>query len=376
MLPACYTNNSYLQQTHVKKTAVLSALSLQTGSILAPAHIAYETWGTLNSSGDNCILICHALTGDAHACDETNPDDAGSGWWNPLIGKGRVIDTDKYFIVCSNVLGSCYGSSGPTSAHPADGSAYRLRFPEVSVNDMVHAQRELLRQLGVRSVAAVIGGSLGGLQALEWAIAHSDFVRSAIVIAASPRLSTQGLAFDEISRQAIMGDPNWNQGNYSSEQQPNFGLGLARMIAMLTYTSAEGLESRFGRNLAARTSNRPQFGPRRDIDTYLHHQADKLTHRFDANSYLYLVNAMDSYDASAGVGRGTDARALSRIRGRLLGIGISSDWLFPAKDVRKMVAEAQSTGVWAEYRQIESPNGHDAFLQEWEQLTHILHNFL
>ncbi len=376
MLSACPNNNRVLQTAHVKNTAVLSTLPLQSGNILAPAQIAYETWGTLNSSGDNCILICHALTGDAHACDEIHSNDMGAGWWNPLIGKGRVLDTEKYFIVCSNVLGSCYGSSGPTSAHPEDGCAYRLRFPEISVHDMVYAQRELLQQLGVHSLAAVIGGSLGGLQALEWAIAYSGFVASAIVIAASPRLSAQGLAFDEISRQAIMGDPNWNQGNYSGANPPSFGLGLARMIAMLTYTSAEGLENRFGRKPAVRTSDRPQFGPRRDIDTYLHHQADKLTHRFDANSYLYLVNAMDSYDASVGPGRGSDTRALRKIQGRLLGIGISSDWLFPAKDVRKMIADAQSVGVWAEYRQIESPNGHDAFLQEWAQLTHVLQNFL
>ncbi len=355
---------------------VLPSLALDDGTLLAPAPIAYETWGTLNATADNAILLCHALTGDAHVCDERTPDDPRAGWWNPLVGPGRVFDTGQFFMVCSNTLGSCYGSAGPTSLHPADRQPYRLRFPLVSVADMVRAQRALLAELGVRRLAAVAGGSLGGLQALEWALAFPEMLKRAIVIAAAPRLSAQGLAIDAIARQAIMSDPAWQDGNYPPGAGPSAGLSIARMLGMLTYTSADGLEARFGRRLATRESPFPAFGPRLDVETYLLHQGEKLVRRFDANSYLYLSSAMDRYDAAEGPGRGSDGAAFAHIQAKVLAVGIDSDWLYPAREVRALAESITNAGGRACYAELRSPHGHDAFLKEWEQLDALLRPFL
>jgi homoserine O-acetyltransferase len=322
------------------------------------------------------VLLCHALTGNAHAYDEEHPDDPRAGWWNPLIGPGRVFDTNRYFVVCSNVLGGNSGSTGPTSPHPEDGQPYRLRFPHVSVPDMVRAQRELLARLGIRRLAAVAGGSLGGLQALEWAIAYPEAVERAIVVAASSRLSTQGLAIDDIARQAIMTDPAWEGGQYAAGAGPKRGLAIARMLAMLTYTTAEGMEARFSRRPATRSSDWPSFGPRFDVETYLHYQGEKLVRRFDANTYLYLSSAMDRYDAGAGPGRGSDAATLARIRAEVLAVGITSDWLYPAGHVRALADGIVSAGGKARYVALDSPHGHDAFLKEWEQMDALLRPFL
>lgn len=357
-------------------SVTLPCLRLDDGSALAPVTLAYETWGTLSPAGDNAVLLCHALTGTAHARDDEYPDDPRAGWWNPLIGPGRVFDTDRYFVVCSNVLGGCAGSTGPSSPHPRDGQPNRLRFPHVTVGDMVRAQRELLLCLGVRRVAAVAGGSVGGLQALEWAIAYPDMVDRAIVVAAAQRLSAQGLAIDDIARQAILNDPAWQGGDYAIGEGPKVGLGIARMLAMLTYTSAAGLDRRFGRRAATQASAWPAFGPRLDVETYLHHQADKLVGRFDANSYLYITSAMDRYDAAEGPGRGSDAAAFRRIRADVLALGISSDWLYPAEQVRGLARDIVAAGGRARYVQLDSLNGHDAFLKDWEQMDALLRPFL
>lgn len=357
-------------------SVTLPCLRLDDGAVLAPVTIAYETWGTLAPTADNAVLLCHALTGTAHARDDANPDDPRAGWWNPLIGPGRVFDTDRYFVVCSNVLGGCAGTTGPISLDPRDGQLYRLRFPHVTVGDMVRTQRELLVRLGVRRLAAVAGGSVGGLQALEWAIAYPDMVDRAIVVAAAQRLSAQGLAIDDIARQAILNDPAWRGGDYPIGEGPKLGLGIARMLAMLTYTSADGLDHRFGRRPATRASAWPAFGPRLDVETYLHHQADKLIGRFDASSYLYITNAMDRYDAAEGPGRGSDAAAFRRIRADVLALGISSDWLYPAEQMRGLARDLAAAGVRARYVQIDSLNGHDAFLKDWEQMDTLLRPFL
>jgi homoserine O-acetyltransferase len=274
------------------------------------------------------------------------------------------------------VLGSCYGSTGPLSPHPLDGQPYRLRFPLVSVGDTVRAQAILLERLGVKRLAAVAGGSLGGLQALEWAIAFPDLVERAIVSAASPRLSAQGLAIDAIARQAIMGDPAWQDGNYQPGAGPSVGLSIARMLGILTYTTAEGLEERFGRRLATRPSSGPTFGPVLDVETYFLHQGEKLVHRYDANSYLYLSSAMDRYDAAEGPGRGSDAAALARIRAAVLAVGVDSDWLYPARQVRQLAEDITAVGGCARYVEMHSPHGHDAFLKEWEQVDALLRPFL
>jgi homoserine O-acetyltransferase len=361
-------------RTWQRGEVMLPELPLDDGTILSPVTLAYEACGRLNASADNVILLCHALTGDAHAFDEALPDDPRAGWWNPMVGPGRVFDTNRYFVLCSNVLGSCYGSTGPLSPHPLDGQPYRLRFPLVSVGDMVRAQRALLEHLAITRLAAVAGGSLGGLQTLEWALAYPEMVERALVIAASPRLSAQGLAIDVIERQAILRDPAWQDGNYQPGAGSMAGLHIARMLGILTYNSPQGLETRFGRRLATRSGDWPSFGPRLDLETYFLHQGDKLVRRFDANSYLYLSSAMDRYDAAEG--RGSDTEAFAHIRSAVLAVGVDSDWLYPAREVRALAEGISAAGGNARYVEIHSPHGHDAFLKEWEQLDALLRPFL
>lgn len=357
-----------------RQSVTLPALPLVEGGVLSPVTIAFERWGTLNATADNAILVCHALTGDTHAYAPEQPDDPRVGWWNPLIGPGRVFDTERFCVICSNVVGGCYGSTGPTSPDPVDGAPYGMRFPLVAVGDMVSAQRALLEHLGVRRLFAVAGGSLGGLQALAWAIQFPELVERAIVLAASARLGTLGLAIDDIARQAIMGDPAWQGGNYAPDAGPVVGLTIARMLAMLTYTSPQGLTARFGRRAATRQSNLPAFGPRLDVETYLHHQGAKLVRRFDANTYLYLASAMDRYDVAEPYG--SDAAAFARIQAQVLAVGIDSDWLFPAADVRALAEGIRAVGGSATYTEIASPEGHDAFLKEWDQLDAVLRPFV
>ncbi len=356
------------------QTITLPEFALSNGAIIAPVTLAYETWGALAATSDNAVLICHALTGDTHARDLADPDDPRAGWWNPLIGPGRVFDTQRYFVVCANVIGGCYGSTGPTSPHPLDGRPYGMRFPLVSVGDMVRAQRALLDRLGVRRLAVVVGGSIGGLQALEWAVAYPDFVERAIVLAAGARLSTQGIALNEIGRRAIAADPRWQSGAYAPGQGPSDGLAIARMAAMLSYTSAADLSARFGRRPATQPTQAPTLGDAFDVESYLQYQGLKLVRRFDANSYLILTRAMDRYDLAEG--RGTDAEALRRVRARVLAVGVSSDWLFPAEQARAIADGIRATGGQAQYREIVSPLGHDAFLKEWGQLDTLLRPFM
>ena len=356
------------------RTITLDEFRFSTGEIVTPMTLAYETWGTLAATRDNAVLICHALTGDSHVRDLANPDDPRAGWWNPLVGPGRVFDTNRYFVICANVPGGCYGSTGPTSIHPADGRRYNMRFPLVSIGDIVRAHHALLERLGVRRLAAVAGGSIGGLQALEWAVAYPSFVDRAIILAAGARLSAQGIALNEIGRRAIIADTRWNGGDYHPDHGPVDGLAIARMAAMLSYTSADDLAARFGRRLAARPTREPSLGDAFDVESYLQYQGVKLVRRFDANSYLILTRAMDRYDLAEG--RGSDAVALSRVRARVLAVGISSDWLFPPEQVRALAEGITATGGQAEYREINSIQGHDAFLKEWGQLDALLRPFL
>ncbi|HET9111376.1 MAG TPA: homoserine O-acetyltransferase [Ktedonobacterales bacterium] len=357
------------------RSLTLPTLALESGETVAPVTVAYETWGRLSPTRDNVALLCHALTGDAHACDLARAEDPRAGWWNPLVGPGRAFDTDRYFVVCSNVLGSCYGTTGPTSPRSEDDDRrWGIDFPRVSVGDMVRAQRALLAALDITRLAVVAGGSLGGLQALEWAIAFPELVERAIIVGAAARLPAQGMAIDDIARQAIMADPRWQGGAYAPGEGPATGLALARMLAMLTYTSAPGLDGRFGRGLATRQSAWPAWGPRRDVETYLHHQADKLARRFDANSYLYLTSAMDAYDA--GAPWGSDAAALRRIQAETLVIGMSTDWLYPPELTRTLAADINAAGGSARYAEIKSLDGHDAFLKDFGQMDALLRPFL
>jgi homoserine O-acetyltransferase len=364
-----------VSRAHTALTWTFDELPLQLGGSFGPVTLAYETWGTLNSAGDNAILVTHALTGDAHAHDSARPDDPRAAWWNPLIGPGRPFDTERYFVICSNVLGGCYGSTGPSSLDPATGRPYGLRFPLVTIRDMVNAQRRLLAHLGVRELAAVAGGSVGGQQALEWAVTYPELVRKVVVVAATGALTAQAVAFSEVERQAIMADPRWQGGEYQPGQGPDAGLAIARMLAMITYQSEEAMEMRFARRPArCKNTTAPSgyaaFGGPFDVESYLYHQGEALVRRFDANSYLYISRAMDLYDVSAGYP--SLETALQRIKSQALFIGIRSDFLFPAARVRHLAEQVGQLGGRARYVELDSPHGHDAFLKEWEQMTAAL----
>jgi homoserine O-acetyltransferase len=356
-------------------TYTFDSLSLQRGGQISPVTLAYETWGQLNAAGDNAILITHALTGSSHAHDAADPDNAKAAWWNPLIGPGRYFDTSRYFVICSNVLGSCLGSTGPASLDPRLGRPYGIRFPVVTIRDMVRAQYELLVHLGVCELAMVAGGSIGGQQALEWAVSFPEMVRKVAVVAATAAVTAQAIAFNEVGRQAIMADPVWLCGDYSAGQGPATGLSIARMLAMITYQSEEAMEMRFSRNPAQyppvpSPTFSPDFGGRFDVENYLYHQGEALTKRFDANSYLYLSRAMDLYDVSEGYP--SLEVALRRIRSKALFVGIRSDFLFPAAHVRWLADKVRALGGDAQYVELDSPHGHDAFLKEWSQMAAAL----
>src|ERR671920_1254319 len=328
------------------------------GGSLEDVALAYETWGELDDTGENAVLIVHALTGDTHAAGEPDSAYRRGGWWSPMIGPGRAIDTVRNFVVCSNVIGGCYGSTGPTSLDPESGRPYAMRFPLVTIRDMVRAQRRLLDDLGVKRLSLVIGGSIGGQQALEWAVEFPEFVERAAPVAATGSLGPQGIAMSEIGRRAIMADPDWQDGNYyGSGRSPDRGLAIARMAGMMTYQSAPGQWERFARRPAGRPALHPEFGGRFEIESYLHYQGRDLTHRFDANSYLYLSRAMDLYDVASGYE--SDKEAYSRIQGEVLFVGITSDWLFPAAEVRAAAECAKMAGARAHYAQIDTLSGHD-----------------
>ena len=361
-------------------TYTFDSLPLQRGGQFGPITLAYETWGTLNAEGDNAILIAHALTGSSHAHDPEHPDDPKVAWWNPLVGPGRPFDTSRYFVICSNVLGGCYGSTGPSSIDPHTGKPYGMRFPVITIRDMVRAQRMLIEHLGVRQLAMVAGGSIGGQQALEWVVTYPELVQKALVVAATAALTAQAIAFSEVGRQAILADPHWQSGDYTPGHGPDAGLAIARMLAMITYQSEEAMELRFARHPARMDAiNRapvpspsgfPDLSERFDVENYLYYQGASLVKRFDANSYLYISRAMDLYDVSEGYPSLEDA--LRRIRSRTLFIGIRSDFLFPAARVRWLAEQVRAVGGDATYVELDSPHGHDAFLKEWQQMTEAL----
>jgi homoserine O-acetyltransferase/O-succinyltransferase len=345
------------------------------GGYLEEVTLAYETWGELDPSGENAILIVHALTGDSHCAGGISESYKRGGWWDEMVGPGRLVDTDEHFVVCSNVLGGCSGSTGPASVDPATDIQYGMRFPIVTISDIVRAQKRLLDDLGVRKLEVVIGGSIGGQQALEWALKFPDFVEKAVPVAATGALGPQGLGMSEIGRRAIMADPNWQGGDYyGTGKSPETGLAIARMAGMLTYQSAEGQWERFGREEATRPALYEEFGGRFEIESYLHYQGHDLTGRFDANSYLYLTRAMDLYDIGAGYA--SHEEAYERIEAEVLFVGISSDWLFPAREVRAAAELAKAAGAEAHYEEIESLNGHDAFLKDWNELRAAVGPFL
>jgi homoserine O-acetyltransferase len=345
------------------------------GGALREVTLAYETWGELNETADNAVLLTHALTGDSHAAGGPSGVYRRGGWWDPMVGAGRAIDTEKYFVVCSNVLGGCSGTTGPGSDEPGADRPYGLRFPVITIRDMVRAQKRLLDDLGVRRLALVTGGSIGGQQALEWAVEYPDFVEKAAPVAATGALGPQGVGMSEIGRRAIMADPGWQEGDYyATDSRPDMGLAIARMAGMMTYQSAAGQWERFGRRPAGRPALHPEFGGRFEIESYLHYQGRDLTQRFDANSYLYLSRAMDLYDASGGYE--SEEEAYSRISAKVLFVGIASDWLFPPEEVRSSAERARKAGADARYAEIDTLSGHDAFLKDWTELTEAMEPFI
>ena len=345
---------------------------------LAHVDVAYETYGTLNERRDNAILVCHGITGSSHAAGKYAPQNRSVGYWDGLIGPGKVFDTDRFFVVAPNALGGCRGTTGPSSPNPATGKPYGPTFPIVTIRDMVRVQERLLREhLGITSLALVTGGSMGGMQALEWAVTYPDYVRAIIPIATSARYGARGIAFNEIARRAICLDPRWQNGSYygSPHGGPDAGLALARMVGTLTYMTEEVLQDRFGRKPESETSalERDLFA-RFDVERFLHDEGDALVKRFDANSYLYMSKAVDLHDISRGYPSLEDA--LARIGAKSLLIAISTDELFPAYQSEEIVHALRRHGRDVEYLLLDSAYGHDAFLVEQDKMLPTLRGFV
>ena len=336
-------------------------LPLDAGTVLSPFDIAYETWGELNADKSNAIYVCHALTGDQYAASR-NPVTGKPGWWSSIIGPGKPIDTDRYFVICANVIGSCMGSTGPASLDPATGLPYALDLPVLTIADMVRAQAMLVDRLGIDQLFAVIGGSMGGMQCLQWTVAYPERVFCALPIATGARHSSQNIAFHEVGRQAVMADPDWQGGRYiEGGVRPHKGLAVARMTAHVTYLSEAALQRKFGRNLQDREQLGFGFDADFQIESYLRHQGTSFVDRFDANAYLYLTRAMDYFDIAADYG-GRLADAFARTRTRFCLVSFSSDWLFPTGESRAVVHALNAAAASVSFVEIETDRGHDAFL--------------
>jgi homoserine O-acetyltransferase len=349
-------------------------LELECGETLAPIDVAYETYGKLNEAGDNSVLICHALSGDAHVAGYHSPDDAKPGWWDIMVGPGKGIDTNRYFVICSNFLGGCRGTTGPSSTNPVTGKPYGLDFPIITIADMVKVQKLLLDKLGIEKVLAVIGGSIGGMQVLQWAIEYPDFVRAAIPIATTSHLGAQSIAFDAVGRNAILADPNFTGGQYADEEGPNRGLAIARMIGHITYLSEQGMREKFGRQLRNAENYSYDFNSEFAVETYLDHQGQSFVERFDANSYLFITKAADYFDL--GKDYGSLKEAFAQTKCRFLVISFESDWLFTPDQSRTIVNALVANDKDVSFCNIASPYGHDAFLLEPETLGSFISGFL
>jgi len=349
-------------------------LQLDCGKTFAPIDVAYETYGELNEAGDNAILICHALSGDAHVAGYNSPDDKKPGWWEVMVGPGKGIDTNKYFVICSNFLGGCSGTTGPSSTNPATGKPYCLDFPIITIGDMVKVQKLLLDKLGIQNVLAVIGGSIGGMQVLQWAIAYPDFVKSAIPIATTTHLGAQSIAFDTVGRNAILGDANFADGQYHDSRGPDRGLAIARMIGHITYLSEQGMREKFGRQLRGADEYNYDFNSEFAVETYLDYQGQSFVERFDANSYLYITKASDYFDLQKDYG--ALDKAFANVKCRFLVVSFASDWLFTPAQSSAIVNALIANRKDVSFCDIASPYGHDAFLLEPETLGAFICCFL
>jgi homoserine O-acetyltransferase len=350
-------------------------LHLDAGSELAPLTVAYQTYGTLDAERRNAVLICHALTGDQHVANR-HPVTGKPGWWEIMIGPGKPIDTDRYFVVCANVLGGCMGTTGPASSNPVTGEAYGLALPVITVRDMVRAQAKLIDHLGIETLFAVVGGSMGGMQVLQWVASYPDRVFAAIPIATAAKHSAQNIAFHEVGRQAVMADPEWHHGRYLAlGTSPRKGLAVARMAAHITYLSEAALHRKFGRTLQDREALGFGFDADFQVESYLRYQGSSFVDRFDANSYLYLTRAMDYFDLAADHG-GVLAKAFAGVKTRVCVVSFTSDWLFPTADSRQIVHALVAGNAPVSFVEIETDKGHDAFLLWEPELFATVRGFL
>jgi len=353
-------------------------MTLESGANLGPVTIGYETWGKLSPQRDNAVLVAHAFSGDSHAAGfyGDDPKEAKPGWWDSMIGPGKGLDTNKYFVICANILGGCMGTTGPSSINPETGAPYGLDFPMMTIGDIIESQKALLEYLGISSLHTVVGGSVGGMQVLEWCVRYPKMVRSAIPIATTMRHSALAIAFNEVARQAIMVDPKWSKGNYYDSEKPDLGLSVARMIGHVTYLSDEAMRRKFGRRL----QNKENFSYGFDVDfmveSYLRYQGSKFVKRFDANSVLYITKAADYFDL---VNREPPARSIQDIRGvpiKFLVISYTSDWLYPTYQAKELIQALKRADLDASFCEIEADCGHDAFLIPDQRLGTLIGGFL
>ncbi|WP_130471874.1 homoserine O-acetyltransferase MetX [Candidatus Magnetaquicoccus inordinatus] len=350
-----------VQTQYVELFTSEKRLPLDCGASLGPVQVAYETYGTLNSERNNAILLCHALSGTAHAAGRHNPDDPKTtGWWDIYVGPGKPFDTNRFFVVCSNNLGGCDGTTGPSSIDPGSERPYGLTFPMITIGDIARLQKALIDHLGITRLLAVAGGSMGGMIALQWALDYPDSLEAAIVIASTPRLSAQNIAFNAVARQAIMADPHFNNGNYYDKERPRKGLALARMMAHITYLSEKGLHDKFGRRLQDRESF--SFGFENDfaVESYLHYQGSSFVKKFDANTYLYITKAMDYFDPFPDPR--TTAERLAKVTARILIMSFDTDWRFDTSRSKELVKTLNWHAKRVTFEEFPSPHGHDAFL--------------
>ncbi|MBI9088917.1 MAG: homoserine O-acetyltransferase [Desulfobacterium sp.] len=351
-------------------------MTLESGAALGPITLAYETCGTLNADKSNAVLILHALTGDAHVAGYHRPEDPKPGWWDSMVGPGKGIDTDRYFVICSNVLGSCVGTTGPSSINPATDRPYGGDFPVITITDIVRAQKQLVDHLGIEKLLCVVGGSVGGMQVLEWCARYPDMMVSAIPLATTTRHSAQAIAFNEVARQAIMTDSNWNSGDYYASDNPDMGLAVARMIGHITYLSDEAMGVKFGRKLQDRSALSFEFGGDFQVESYLRYQGKKFVERFDANSFLYITKAADYFDLARDYGAGSLKRAIARFKARFLVVSYTSDWLYPTYQSKEMVKAMKQNNLDVSFCEIKAKWGHDAFLLPGTRLDSLISGFL
>lgn len=349
--------------------------TFKSGQVLPGFTLRYETYGRLNETGDNAILICHALSGDHHCAGRHHADDRKPGWWDNIIGPGKAVDTNRFHVICANVLGGCVGSTGPSSINPATGRPYGIDFPFVTIHDMVRAQKILLDHLGVRCLHAVIGGSMGGMQVLLWGILYPSYVRRLLPMATTAREGAQAIAFNEVGRQAIMQDPAWNRGDYPRDGGPRVGLAIARMMAHITYLSDASMDRKFGRRKKADANGDAYtFDIQFEVESYLQHQGQSFINRFDANSYLYITRALDQFDLAQAYG--SLEEAFAPVQAETLVVGFTSDWLFPPEQNRDIAHALLRAGKRCSYAELTTDLGHDSFLLESEDLYTLVRGFL